>query len=118
MRYRQALQLEYVAESGSRAANNSSTPSRMLWPGRDGVLGTLKQCSSPDGVHQARSVKVPPTSVPKLQLATMFRPYRKILLAGGALQLLGTSHQLKRRITAAVKRSIDSITLACGNAPK
>ena len=26
----------------------SSTPSRMLAPGRAGVLGTLKQCSSPD----------------------------------------------------------------------
>src|ERR1700761_6265928 len=36
----------------------------MLSPGRDGVLGILKQCTSPAAEQNTRSVKVPPTSVP------------------------------------------------------
>jgi len=33
-------------------------------PGIAGVLGTLKQWTSPDAEQNTRSVKVPPTSVP------------------------------------------------------
>ncbi len=50
--------------SGRNTARISSTPVRMLSPGCDGVLGTLKQCTSPAWVTNTRSVKVPPTSVP------------------------------------------------------
>src|SRR5580693_8769561 len=39
----------------------------MLSPGRDGVLGTLKQCTSPKALQNTKSVKVPPTSVPIAQ---------------------------------------------------
>src|ERR1700721_820482 len=47
----------------------------MLSPGRDGVLGTLKQCTSPSGVTNTRSVNVPPTSVPieQCKIDTSFR---------------------------------------------
>ena len=55
------------------AAWISSMPLRMLAPGREGVLGTLKQCSSPASVINARSVNVPPTSVPSMLLALMMK---------------------------------------------
>ena len=66
-RDRAAVGVERIAprhRSGRSMARISSTPVRMLSPGRDGVLGTLKQCTSPDGVTNTRSVNVPPTSVP------------------------------------------------------
>ena len=56
----------HAGPSSCRVAWISSTPFRMPAPGREGMLGTLKQCSSPDSVTNARSVKVPPTSVPSM----------------------------------------------------
>ena len=57
----------HAAASGRSVALISSTPVRMLSPGCAGVLGTLKQCTSPVAVQNTRSVNVPPTSVPMAQ---------------------------------------------------